>query len=69
MHWLLSPVDHHARIWQTYSVQRLVVEASDEQEARQKVADAAAAAALEEPNPWLDPAMTRCEETTAPMPS
>ena len=26
-HWLLAPLDHRAEIWQTYPVQRIVVEA------------------------------------------
>jgi len=51
VHWLLAPIDHRAAIWQLYPVQRIVVEAPDEQEARRKVADAAPEAS--EPNPWL----------------
>jgi len=60
VHWLLAPIDHRAAIWQLYPVQRIVVEAPDEQEARRKVADAAPEAS--ERNPWLDPALTCCEE-------
>ena len=63
MKWLLAPVDHRAEIWQAYPVQRIVVHASDEQDARRKVAEAAPE--LEEPNPWLDPAMTCCEPAMA----
>jgi hypothetical protein len=61
MHWLLAPIDHQAAIWQIYAVQRIVVEAPDQSEARKKVA-AAAAPVEEAPNPWLDPALTCCEE-------
>ena len=67
MHWMLLPVDHRVRIWDSYPVQRVVVEASNEVEARQKVAGAAPV--LDEPNPWLDPAMTRCEQTAVNSPS
>jgi hypothetical protein len=59
-HWIFAPVDHRAEIWQTYHVQRMVVAAPDERAARKQVADAAPWAAL--PNPWLDPALTSCEE-------
>jgi hypothetical protein len=62
-HWLLAPIDHRAEIWQTYRVQRIVVEASAEWEAREKVAQGAPEAAL--PNPWLDPAATSCEKVEA----
>jgi hypothetical protein len=59
-HWILTAVDHRSEIWQVYPVQRIVVEATDEGEARKKVA---AAAPLEEaPNPWLDPDLTTCEQ-------
>jgi hypothetical protein len=61
--WLLTAADHHAPIWETYLIQRLVVEASNEQEARRKVAEAAPQA--DEPNPWLDPTMTCCEPAMA----
>ena len=37
--WLLTAVDHTAKIWGIYPVQRLVVDAPDEQEARRKVAE------------------------------
>ena len=39
--WMLTPIDHLAEIWNTYSVQRMVVEASAEWEAREKVAETA----------------------------
>jgi hypothetical protein len=57
--WILAPIDHRCEIWKTYPVQRLVVEASAEWEAREKVAAAAPDVLL--PNPWLDPALTSCE--------
>jgi hypothetical protein len=57
--WLLAPIYHRAEIWQTYPVQRIVVEASAEWEAREKVAQTAPETAL--PNPWLDPSVTRCK--------
>ena len=60
-HWILTAVDHRSEIWQVHPVQRIVVEATDEGEARKKVA-AAAAPSEEAPNPWLDPALTSCEE-------
>jgi hypothetical protein len=59
-HWLLTPIDHRAEIWQTYHVQRVVVAAPDERRAREKVAAGAPQTLL--PNPWLDPALTSCEE-------
>ena len=59
-HWMLAPIDHRAEIWQSYPVQRLVVDAPDEAGARELVAKAAPEASL--PNPWLDPALTSCEE-------
>jgi hypothetical protein len=58
-HWMLTPVDHRAEIWQTYPVQRIVVEAPDERGARKQLANAAATS---EPNPWLDPILSSCEE-------
>jgi hypothetical protein len=58
--WMLTPVDHRCEIWKTYPVQRIVVDAPDEWAARKRVAEAAPWAAL--PNPWLDPALTSCEE-------
>jgi hypothetical protein len=39
--WLLAPMNHRAEIWKSYKVQRLVVAAPDEREARQQVAKAA----------------------------
>jgi hypothetical protein len=63
MHWLLTPIDHRADIWKAYLVQRIVVEASDQSEARKKVA--AAAPVKEARNPWLDPALTSCEDAEA----
>jgi hypothetical protein len=59
-HWMLTPVDHRAEIWQTYPVQRIVVEAPDERSARKQLANAAAARS--QPNPWLDPILSSCEE-------
>jgi hypothetical protein len=59
-HWLLMPIDHRAEIWKTYAVQPIVVEASDERTAREKVAAAAPRTRL--PNPWLEPGLTSCEE-------
>jgi hypothetical protein len=47
--WLLGPIDHRSEVWNTYPVQRIVVEASAEWEAREKVAETAPEAAL--PNP------------------
>jgi len=41
-HWILTALDHRSEIWQVYPVQRIVVEATDEGEARKKVAAAAA---------------------------
>jgi hypothetical protein len=61
--WMLTPVDHRAEIWKTYAVQRIVVEASAEWEAREKVAQSAPEAALQ--NPWLSAALTSCEEVEA----
>jgi hypothetical protein len=58
--WMLAPIDHRAEIWQSYSVQRIVVEAPGEREARKQVANAAPEAS--QANPWLDPALTSCEE-------
>jgi hypothetical protein len=40
-------------------VQRIVVEASAEWEAREKVAETAPE--VPQPSPWLDPAQTSCE--------
>jgi hypothetical protein len=59
-HWILTAVDHRSEIWKVYPIQRIVVEAPDEREARQKVA--AAAPRFPESNPWLDPALTSCEK-------
>ena len=59
-HWMLAPIDHRAEIWKTYPVQQIVVEAPNEREARKQVAAAARKPRL--PNPWLDPALTSCEE-------
>jgi hypothetical protein len=61
--WLLAPIDHRCEIWKTYAVQRLVIDAPDEREARKQVAKAAARASA--PNPWLDPALTSCEKIEA----
>jgi hypothetical protein len=58
-HWLLPPIDHRADIWKTYVVQRIVVTAPDERTARQQVRRCASSAAGD---PWLDPALTSCEE-------
>ena len=57
-HWILTAVDH--RSGKVYPIQRIVVEAPDEREARQEVA--AAAPRFPESNPWLDPALTSCEK-------
>jgi hypothetical protein len=57
--WILTAVDHRAKIWKIYAVQRIVVEAADEWAARRQVAQAAPEATA--PNPWLDPALTSCE--------
>jgi hypothetical protein len=57
--WMLTPIDHRAEIWNIYSVQRVVVEASAEWEAREKVAEAAPE--VPQPSPWLDSALTSCE--------
>jgi hypothetical protein len=40
--WLLAPVDRRCEIWKSYKVQRIVVDAPDEGEARQQVAKRAA---------------------------
>jgi hypothetical protein len=65
-HWLLAPVDHRSAIWKPYKVQRIVVDASDECEARQQVAKRAAprgpAGRRSATNPWLDPALSSCEK-------
>jgi hypothetical protein len=58
--WMLTPIDHGAEIWQSYSVQPIVAAAPGEVEARKQVANAAPGAS--QPNPWLDPALTSCEE-------
>ena len=39
--WMLTPIEHRAEIWQSYSVQRIVVEAPGEREARKQFANAA----------------------------
>jgi hypothetical protein len=62
-HWILTAVDHRSEIWKVYPIQRIVVEAPDEREARQKVA--AAAPRFPQSNPWLDPALTSCESPRA----
>jgi hypothetical protein len=58
--WLLAPTDCQADVWKTYAVQRIVVEAPDERTARKQVA--AAAPRTVAPDPWLDPALTTCEQ-------
>jgi hypothetical protein len=58
--WLLAPTDCQADVWKTYAVQRIVVEAPDERTARKQVA--AAAPGTVAPDPWLDPALTTCEQ-------
>jgi hypothetical protein len=58
--WLLAPIDHRSEVWRSYKVQRLVVEAPDECEARQQVAKATPRGPA--PNPWLDLALTSCEK-------
>jgi hypothetical protein len=63
-HWLLTPIDHRSEIWKFYHVQRIVVKAANEREARKQVADAAPQAL--QPNPWLDQALTSCEKVEAP---
>jgi hypothetical protein len=60
--WMLAPIDHRAEIWKTYPVQRIVVEAPDERAARKQVAGTAPSKLA--PNPWLDPALTSCEEVS-----
>ena len=62
-HWLLTAIDHRSEIWNTYPIQRIVVEAADEREARKRVA--ATAPDASQPNPWLDRALTSCEEVGA----
>jgi hypothetical protein len=62
--WILGPINHRAEIWNVYAVQRVVVEAPCERQARGQVAAAAPDAAS--PNPWLDPNLTTCEEITPP---
>ena len=64
VNWILGPIDHRSEIWSTYPVQRIVVEASAEREAREKVAERAVE--VPQPSPWIDPALTSCEEITAP---
>jgi hypothetical protein len=39
--WIPGPIDHGSEIWETYPVQRIVVEASAEWEAREMVAETA----------------------------
>jgi hypothetical protein len=62
--WILGPIDHQAETWNTYPVQRFVVEASAEWEAREKVAEVSPE--VHQPSPWLDPLLTTCEEIAAP---
>jgi hypothetical protein len=57
--WLLTPIDHQADVWKTYPVQRIVIEAPSECEAREKIAQAADAQLPK--NPWLDSALSSCE--------
>jgi hypothetical protein len=59
-HWMLAPIGHRAAIWKTCQVQRIVVEAPDERRARKQVANAVPDTPL--PNPWLDRALTSCQE-------
>ena len=54
-----AATNHDTDIWKMYPVQRLVVEAPSEREAREQVAEAAEAALP--PNPWLDPDLMSCE--------
>jgi hypothetical protein len=61
-HWMLAPINDRAEIWQSYSVQRIVVEAPDDPEARRRLAEAALEAPP--PNPWPDPALTSCERSS-----
>lgn len=61
-HWILTAIDYQSEIWKVYPIQRIVVDAADEREARRKVAEAAPRSPR--PNPWLDPALTSCEEVT-----
>jgi hypothetical protein len=46
------------KVWETHHVQRIVVQAPNEREARKQVAKAGPM--KEAPNPWLDPALTSC---------
>jgi hypothetical protein len=62
--WILGPIDRRSEIWNIYPVQRIVVEAHAEWEAREKVAEAAPE--LQGPNPWLDADQTTCEKITPP---
>jgi hypothetical protein len=62
--WILGPIDRRSEVWNIYPVQRVVVEASAEWEARAQVADAAPE--LHPSNPWLDASQTTCEEITPP---
>jgi hypothetical protein len=62
--WILGPIDHRSEVWNTYPVQRIVIEASAEWEAREKVAEVAAD--VPQPSPWLDPALTTCDEIATP---
>jgi hypothetical protein len=57
--WILRPIDPRSEIWNTYPMQHVLVEASAEWEAREKVAEAAPV--VPQPSPWLDPALTSCE--------
>jgi hypothetical protein len=62
--WILGPIDQRAEVWNTYPVQRLVVEAAAEREAREKIAEMSPEG--RQPSPWLDPLLTTCEEIAPP---
>jgi hypothetical protein len=62
--WILGAIDHRSEIWNTYLVQRVVVAAADEREARAQIAGTMPAE--EAPNPWLDRDLTSCDEIMAP---
>jgi hypothetical protein len=62
--WILGPIDHRAAVWNTYPVRRLVVEATAEREAREQIAELSPEG--HQPNPWLDPLLTTCEEIAPP---
>jgi hypothetical protein len=61
---ILGPIDHRSEVWNTYPMQRIVVEASAVWEAREKVAETTPETAL--PNPWMDPDLTSCDQIEAP---